>query len=58
LVSLFLGALAQGCAQGGQAEEGLRVVAEALALAEKNDERFYEAELWRIKGTLTLEAGD
>ena len=47
--------MAQGYAQGGQAEEGLKVVAEALAMAEKNDERWYEAELYRIKGTLTLQ---
>ena len=54
-VPLFLGALAQGYAQGGQAEEGLRVVAEALAMVEKNEERWNEAELYRIKGELTLQ---
>ena len=53
-VPLFLGALAQGYAQGGQAEEGLRVIAEALAMVEKNEERWNEAELYRIKGELTL----
>ena len=53
---LFLGVVAQGYMQSGQAEEGLRVVAEALALAEKNGERWYEAELYRIKGTLTLQS--
>ena len=36
-------------------EEGLATIAEALALVEKNDERFYEAEVWRIKGELTLQ---
>jgi len=55
---LFLGTVAQGYGQGGQAEEGLRVVAEALAVVEKNDERFYEAELYRIKGELALRAGE
>jgi predicted ATPase len=54
-VPLFLGSLAQACAHGDQAQEGLRVVAEALALAEKNDERWSEAELYRLKGTLTLQ---
>jgi predicted ATPase len=54
-VPLYLGAVAQGYAQGGQAEEGLRVVAEALALVEKNEERWNEAELYRIKGELTLQ---
>ncbi len=33
----------------------MAVIAEALRLVDKNDERFYEAELYRIKGTLTLE---
>ena len=38
----------------GQAEEGLRVVDEALALVERTEERFYEAELYRLKGELLL----
>ena len=54
---LSLGALAQGYGQGGQAEEGLRVIAEALAVVEKNEERWNEAELYRIKGELTAAAG-
>jgi class 3 adenylate cyclase/predicted ATPase len=54
-VPLFLGALAQGYAQGGQAQEGLRVIAEALALVEKTEERWNEAELYRLKGELTLQ---
>ena len=33
----------------GQAEEGLTVLAEALTLADKNDERWWEAELHRLK---------
>ena len=37
-----------------QVEEGLATVAEALRLMDKNDERFYEAELYRIKGELLL----
>jgi predicted ATPase len=39
----------------GQVEEGLSVVAEALTLVEKNGERFCEAELYRLKGELTLQ---
>jgi predicted ATPase len=54
-VPLFLGAVAQGYAQGGQAQEGLRMVAEALAIVEKNEERWNEAELYRLKGELTLQ---
>jgi adenylate cyclase len=54
-VPLYLGAVAQGYAQGGQAQEGLKVVAEAFVLVEKNEERWNEAELYRIKGQLTLQ---
>ena len=38
----------------GQAEEGLTVLAEALAVVDKTGERLYEAELYRLKGELTL----
>src|SRR5215510_11036502 len=54
-VPLLLGALAQGTAQGGQAHDGLRVIAVALAMVEKNAERWTEAELYRLKGELTLQ---
>jgi predicted ATPase len=55
---LFLGALAQGYAQGGQAQAGLRVVAEALTMVEKNEERWNEADLYRLKGELTLQQSE
>ena len=55
LVPLFLGAVAQGYGQGGQAQDGLRVIAEALAMVEKNEERWTEADLYRLKGELTLQ---
>jgi tetratricopeptide (TPR) repeat protein len=51
-VPLLLGAVAQGYAQGSQAQDGLRVIAEALAMVEKNEERWTEAELYRLKGEL------
>ncbi len=35
-------------------EEGLAAIAEAFRQVEKTDECFYEAELYRIKGELTL----
>jgi predicted ATPase len=38
----------------GQAEEGLTLLAEALAVVDKTGERFYEAELYRLKGELLL----
>ena len=50
----YLALLAEACAKGGQAEEGLSVLAEALATVHKTGERFYEAELYRLKGELLL----
>ena len=52
--TMYLAWLAEGYRGAGQVEDGLAVIAEALRLVEKNDERFYEAELYRIKGELTL----
>ena len=51
--SLALLAKMQG--KVGQADEGLRVVDEALAIVENTEERHYEAELYRLKGELTLQ---
>jgi predicted ATPase len=53
---LLLGAMAQGYAHDGQMEEGLRVVAQALDMVEKNEERWNEAELYRLKGELLLQS--
>jgi predicted ATPase len=36
-------------------EGGLSILAEALAAVECTSERYYEAELWRMKGELTLQ---
>ncbi len=47
--------LAAGYAQAGQAEEGLSVLAEALEMVDKTEERWNEAELYRLKGQLTLQ---
>ena len=52
--SYFLALLAEAYGKVGQAEEGLTVLAEALATVEKTGERFYEAELYRLNGELTL----
>ena len=52
----FLSLLAEVYGKVGQAEEGLTVLAEALAMVNKNGERFYEAELYRLKGQLTLQS--
>jgi hypothetical protein len=53
--SQFLALLASAYEETGQIQEGLRTVAEALASIERSGERFYEAELHRMKGTLTLQ---
>ena len=39
----------------GQVEEGLQLLAEGFATADKNSEHVYEAELYRLKGQLTLQ---
>jgi predicted ATPase len=53
--SHFLALLAEACEKVGQAEEGLTVLNEALGFVDKTGERFYEAELYRLKGQLTLQ---
>ncbi|MGT2460346.1 AAA family ATPase (plasmid) [Cupriavidus basilensis] len=50
----FLALLAEAYAREGQAEAGLKTLAEALAVVERTQERVYEAELHRLKGELTL----
>jgi tetratricopeptide (TPR) repeat protein len=47
--------LAAGYKGAEQVDGGLAAIAEALRLVDKNDERFYEAEVYRIKGELTLQ---
>ena len=47
--------LAEAHAKRKQAQEGLGVLTEALTMVDKTGERFYEAELYRIKGTLTFQ---
>ncbi len=42
--------------RGQRATEGLRAVTEALTLVEKNEERYYEAELHRLRGELLLQS--
>src|SRR5260370_17994738 len=51
----FLSALAGACAELGQAEEGLGVIAEAMQVANKTGEHSYVAELHRLSGELLLQ---
>jgi predicted ATPase len=50
----YLAQLAETYGKVGQAEEGLTLLAEGLALVDKTGERTDEAELYRLKGELTL----
>jgi len=52
----FLALLAEAHGKAGQAKEGLKVVTEALDTVNKTDERVYEAELYRLKGELTMQS--
>jgi predicted ATPase/class 3 adenylate cyclase len=52
---LYLALLAEAYGKVGQAEAGLTVMAEALAMTDKSDERMWEAELYRLKGELLLQ---
>jgi predicted ATPase len=52
----YLALLTAAYEKGGWTEEGLVVLAEALAAANNNGERWCEAELYRLKGTLTLQS--
>jgi len=51
----YLVILAAAYEKVGPSEEGLRVVAEALTMADKTGERYYDPELYRLKGQLTLQ---
>ena len=57
-LSRTLGSLAEAQAKAGQPEEGLATLAEALALVEQTDERYWEAELYRLRAELLLMQGD
>jgi predicted ATPase len=54
---MYLAMLVDVYGKVGQAEEGLTLLAEALAVVDKGGERFYEAEVYRLKGQLVLQSG-
>ncbi len=56
--SYFLALLAEAYGHVGQTEEGLSALAEALAMVDKTEERFWEAELYRLKGELLLQLAE
>jgi predicted ATPase len=54
----YLLLLAEAYGKTGQAEEGLNALAEAVDFVEKTGERRHEAELYRLKGELTLQGAN
>lgn len=55
-VPYWLALLAELYGKVGQVEEGLPLLTEALTVVDKTGERFYEAELYRLKGELSLQS--
>jgi predicted ATPase len=53
--SYSLALLAEAYGKGGQPQHGLPLLSEALDVVGKTGECFYEAELYRLKGELTLQ---
>jgi TOMM system kinase/cyclase fusion protein len=51
----YLALLAEAYGTTGEPEAGLTALAEALRQADKTDERWYESELYRLKGALLLQ---
>jgi predicted ATPase len=51
----FLGLLAEASGQAGQAEAGVTVVTEALTRVAATEERWWEAEVHRLRGALLLQ---
>ncbi|MGE0821645.1 MAG: AAA family ATPase [Candidatus Binatia bacterium] len=56
--SHWLALQAEAYGEVGKTKEGLKVLATALTEVQQNGIRYYEAELYRLKGELTLRAGE
>jgi predicted ATPase len=54
----YLALLAETYRCAGQPEDALDVIAEGLSAVERNGERLYEAELYRLRGELLLDRPD
>jgi len=50
--------LAEACVKVGQTEQGLTAITEALEVRCKCDERYYESEIYRLKGELIMMKGE
>jgi DNA-binding SARP family transcriptional activator len=53
----YLGLLAQVCGRAGRAEEGLAALDEGIGEARAHNERWWDAELRRLRGELLLASG-
>ena len=53
----LLALLAESYGKAGRTEEGLQILAQATAAAQKSGKRFYAAELNRLKGILFMRTG-
>jgi tetratricopeptide (TPR) repeat protein len=53
----YFGLLAQVCGRAGRVEEGLAAVDEAMAASRAHNERWWDAELQRLRGELLLAGG-
>lgn len=53
----YLSLLAEAYGKVGKVEEGLPLLGEALTAVDRNGERWWEAELYRLKGELLLRQG-
>jgi len=53
----FLWLLADGYGKAGQPSKGLAMLDEAQEMVEENEERYWEAEIYRLRGELLLMAG-
>jgi predicted ATPase/class 3 adenylate cyclase len=53
--SYILALLAEAYGKTGQMDKGLAALGEAIDFVDRTGERFYEAELYRLKGQLTLQ---
>jgi adenylate cyclase len=51
----FLAILAEAYGKHGQVDHAMHTLDEAFALVGTNEERYYEAEIYRLKGTLLLQ---
>ena len=50
--------LAEACGEVGRFERGLEALTEALTIADEDEDRYCEAETYRLKGELLLKQND